>query len=293
MTWRALVAAGVFLALIVAGMLLLRREDQPRVEPVPPRLPGKAPPLVVPPPPLARAELIDAAARAADAEARGVPVPPDVHQLAGRRFVLALPFGCRGPAPERAGAPFGYRYDAEAETLRVVVTPQVWTDAEFVRAIVGAVQFEAAEGFWITRPWIKVDACPRAAGRSADGAPSDTATPAESAEEPPAAADETERQTAPGTLGIVELFAPGSRRSSRRGGRSYELVERVSPGEIDLASGLRFVVEGRLERLANGSPIGCWSASPDRQPLCLIAARVDRFAVTDASGRNVLSEWRD
>jgi hypothetical protein len=299
MTWRALVAAGIFLALVVAGILLIRRDEAApsQAEIRPQTQPPSS--LTTPLPPLSRAELIDAAARAADAAARGVAAPPDLDQLTGRRFVLKIAFGCTGrDRAGRAGMSLSWSYDAQAETLRVAVTPQVWTEAAPVRALAQGVEFEAAEGFWISRPWVRTADCPPSTQPQATTPSPPSSEGAEKTHAPlgtsqpgfvalPAAPPGGE------TLGIVELFEPGSPRAERRNGRAFELVSKVAPGEVDLGRGLRLVLEGRLAPLSQGGPVACLAQHADAPPLCLIAAEIERVAVADGSGQRLLAEWTD
>lgn len=302
MNWRALLAGGVFIALLIAAVLIARR-NEPVVEVVPPaaRQPARQPVQPVPTSPaspLDRADLIDAAARAADAHARGAGTAPEDSDLVGRRFTIRLPFGCTGPAEANSEAPLGWTYDPAEETLRVWVTPRVWTDATPVRAAAEGIEFEAAEGFWIQRPWLRSGDCPAlpqrigvtapAAG-SADG--EETSAPAN--EGPATAVDATEDAIAPirETLALVELFEPGSRRAARRNGRPYTVVTKLAPDEVDLSKGLRVVVSGQLTRLGRNAPIACSGTLIDERPLCVIGAEIDRVAITDASGRRVLGEW--
>lgn len=292
MTWRASLAAAIFLLLLVSAILLMRRNEPPRIESAASNTAQESLPLETPPPPLGRAELIEASARAADAEARGVPAPPDLYQLAGRRFVLRLAFGCTVAAPASDPAPLQARYDAERETLRATVTPEVWTDAPFVRAAAGAA-FEAAEGFWISRPWTRVAGCPPPAASEPTRAAGDPAPPSSGGRAREDAAATTPVAAPPETLGIVELFEPGSRRAARRNGRPYELVARLSREELDRGRGLRLVLEGRLAPLSARRPIVCRSEDADRPPLCLIGAEIERVAVTDGLGEHVFAEWRD
>lgn len=299
MNWRALLAGGVFLALLIAAVLIARPEEAP-VEEVPPPAPRPVQPeQPAPLTPLARADLIDAAARAADAHARGASVASDDKALVGRRFTLRLPFGCTGPADADSVAPLRWSYDAAAETLRVWVTPNVWTDAAPVRMVAEGIDYEAAEGFWIERPWLRSGECPAtpqqtptpdsaaepAQGNQTVSEPSSqgAASPVETGEAAPAPV----RQT----LALVELFAPDSRRAARRNGRPYTIVTKVAPDAIDLSRGLRLAITGRLARLKDGAPIACSGTLSDERPLCLVGAEIDRVAITDASGERILGEW--
>ena len=293
--WRAWIAAGVFFVLVAAAVLLLRpRAPEPPDGPPPDPAPA---PLAIPeaPPPLGRADLLEAARRATDAFAAGRPAPGENAALVGRRFVLVTPFGCDGPQPRDSEATMFWSYDREAETLRATVTPETFTDAAFARSVARGLEFEAAEGFWIGRAWTSSDACPSSVAPSSPLRRSDGAQDSEEASGGEAPETEGESPAPPRpareTLALVEYFEPGSRRAARRDGRPYTAVKRLRQGEIALGQGLRLVVEGRLAELPGGQPIGCWSESATIRPICVIRGRVDRVAVTDASRQRVLGEW--
>lgn len=290
----------VFIVLVAGAFLILRPDqsgDAPKSEPVPA---PQAPALPAPKPPLGRAELIEAAARAADAYATGQPAPATNAELAGRRFVLAISFGCEGPG--ETGEDAFWTYDEERGTLRASVRPENWTEDETIREMAGSLNFEAAEGFWISRPWIRTGGCPvtpPAPAASADAAATSggDASVATKASEEAAAPDE---ETTPEEdairrrrLALVEFFAPGSRRAARRGGRPYTLTAKAAPGEIDLSRGLRLLVEGRVAPLPNGQPVACSGDAREGPPLCLISVSISRVAITDPSGQRLLSEWVD
>ena len=293
--WRAWIAAGVFLVLVAAAILLLR----PRA-PAPPDGPPPDPapaPLAIPeaPPPLGRTDLLEAAGRAADAFAAGRPAPGENAALVGRRFVLVMPFGCDGPQPRDSEAPKFWSYDEESETLRASVTPEAFTDAAFARDVARGLEFEAAEGFWIGRAWTSSEACPPSEAPSSPprrSDPSQARQEAAGGEEPETeAGSPAPSRPARETLALVEYFEPGSRRAARREGRPYTVVKRRRLAEVALGQGLRVVVEGRLAELPGGQPIGCWGESATIRPICVIRGRVDRVAVTDASRQRVLGEW--
>lgn len=267
--WRAWAAGTAFVALLIGGLLIVRTEDEPvpPAAPPTPEPPAATRPVVPqPPPPLGRAELIDAVAQATDDYAAGRSA--EVALLAGRRVALSLPFGCAGPAEDLSEVQSGWTYDAETGALRVKVQPQDWTEAPFIAATGGGTTVEAAEGFWIERPWTAAEACPRTTARP-------------------------EQAPARVTLALVELFEPGTKRADRRSGRAYQAVETVEEGEIALDQGLRLRVEGRLVALGDGPPIGCWSESPDLRPICVVRVRFDSIAITDATGTRTLADWKD
>lgn len=268
--WRPWAAGFVFLALVIGGLLVARPEAEPPPSPVatPAEQPAPARPIVPQPqPPLGRADLVEAVQLAASQYAAGEPIA--VALLAGRRFAVNLPFGCSGPVDDLEAARSGWTYNPESRSLRAKVEPQVWTDAPFIDAIAGPVAFEAAEGFWIERPWSRSENCPPGAGPS------------------------TEAAAVRETLAIVELFAPGAKRADRRSGRAYQAVQTMEPGAMALDRGFRLRVEGRLVALGDKPPIGCWSESPALRPICVVSARFDRIAITDASDSQTFAEWKD
>lgn len=219
---------------------------------------------------LGRADLIEAAQRAADAYAARKSTPAANFDLAGKRFSIRLPFGCGGPAsgPDDLGAA-GWHYDPETETLRAQISPEDWTEALWARAASGQ-PYEAAEGFWIARPWSSSNECP---------APAAGVSPGQAASAQ--------------TLGIARFFEPGSSRAARKSGEAYRFSKKVSPENAPGVQGLRLLIEGRLSVDPSRQPIGCWSASPDARPICVFNARLDRIAITDPSGEAVFSEWTD
>ena len=274
--WRAWTAALLVLALPLLGYLMIRSE-QPTVKsepiarsPAPQPTAQATPALPVRPSVLERAELMNAAQKARGAYAAQLPAPSDNVALAGRRFVLRLPFGCAGPAPDSEELGLnGWHYDPETQTLRAQVTPEVWTESPWAVAASGQA-FEAADGFWIARPWSPSDACP---GRPASSS-ADQAAP-------------------PQTLGIARFFEPGSSRAARRNGKAYRFSKKVAPEQAPGDQGLRLLIEGRLSVDPSRQPIGCWAADPEVRPICVFNARFDRVAITDPSGEIVFSEWKD
>jgi hypothetical protein len=259
----------------VFGFLMLRPSARaPQAVAIPSPAPTSLPtpaPAPASPSVLGRTELIEAAARAASAFAAGQPAPPENIRLAGQRFALRLPFGCGGPvSDENELGPAGWFYDAETQTLRAQVTPEVWSETPWAVAGSGGRPFESAEGFWIARPWSPSDDCP---ARRSDGAPG--------------------QQASPQTLGIARFFEPGAPRAERRNGAAYQLSKNVTPANAPGPSGLRLLIEGRLSVDPSRQPVGCWSATSENRPVCVFNARFDRIAITNPSGETVFAEWKN
>lgn len=275
--WRPVAAIALLVAAIVGWLLFARPERMEKTRAAPeapdaatvPAEPVK-PPVLAPVPVLDRAQLIAAADRAAAAFALGRPAPEENVALAGRRFVLALPFGCGGPAAAAdALGEFGWFHDEARGTLRAQATPQVWTEAPWAAALAGSGEVEAIEGFWIRRPWMRDAACP--AGTSDVGDPT---LPNE-------------------TVGIARLFAPDSRRATRRNGEPYRLTAKMAAEELPDARGLRLVVEGRLAADPARAPVACWSRGPDQRPICILIGQFERVAIVAPGSGKALAEWTD
>ncbi len=269
----ALIAAG-------AGGFALGRNSAGTLA-APPAAPPPAPaappePIAVLPadqPPLARAGLIAAAARAADAFAAGQKLPTELTELAGRDFDVRLPFNCPG-GPPAGSSGLSAEYDNTAEALRVRAEPVSWSPEEWLARAAGggeaAGKVDAIEGFWIARPWTSSEACP-------------PATPA-----PPAG--QAEPAEAERTLGIAQIFTTESSRVGRRDGEAYQAVEPVTAGALDVSLGLQLRLRGKLARAPGGAPILCRAASGMR-PACLVIVALDQVAIENPATGATLATW--
>lgn len=255
--------------LVLAPLALAFAACSPRERPAPapaePKAPAPAPPLA--PPTLSRAELLRVVAEAADASAAGAAYPNAARELDGRRFVLRLPFGCEGPSAEAADTRLGYSVDVKRNALRLTARPEVWTQTGWARALVGGADVESIEGFWLSRPWTASEACPP--------------LPAVAAAVPPT----------PETVGLAQPFAEGGSRLLRRGDRPYEATVKLPDGQPPGPGGFRLVLEGRIAAGADGRTVACLSEHPDRRPVCLARAQLDRVAFETPAGET-LAEWR-
>jgi len=256
-------------AVVVLVAVLLRPSPVPAPTPVvePPAPVVAAPPVKPPAAPASRAELIAGAQAAASAYAAGEAAGGT--DLVGRRFRVRLAFGCGGPAPDPGPAQAYYQLDATAGTTRLVARPAVWTDLPLVRAAPTPKATEVVEGFWIPRPWLSEDACPK----RREIAPPATPTPVE----------------AP-SLGLAIFHAADASRAGRHGERPYEHV--LKSDGTSSGQGFTLVLEGRVSGFSDGAAIHCWSESADHRPVCLYGVDVDRVAFEDVSGA-VLADWPD
>lgn len=271
---RAGPIARVALALLLGATVgYLGRAAQERPAPSPAQPPPPAlvapparpePVLPLPPPVVTRRDLLAAVAAAADAHGSGAEPPKELADLVGRRFEIRLPMTC--PGGPAASAALVVETIPARKTLRLRARPESWSDAPWFKMLAGDAVFDAAEGFWIPRPWTASAACP---GLSAQG---DTPT------------------AAPGTVGLVQLFEPDGARTMRRGERPYEHTERADePGAPPGA--YRLLLAGRIAQFAEGQPVRCHAASPNQRPVCMIAVAFDHVAFEDAQGAP-LAEWR-
>lgn len=264
-----------------ASMILLAacQRDEPSTDPVSGVAPAAAPVVAVAPPPaLDRVALLQAMDREASAYAAG----KDDHDasLVGRRFVVRQAFGCAvaGTAPSEmsgGGAAF-WGWADEGRSLRLNLTPADWKDSPLVAD--GAEAWEAVEGFWLPRPWLRTGGCPRIPGGYAEV--SDTANASKS--------------SSPQTAGLASVYDKGGSRLGRRNGRAYAFTLRGQADRPPAAplGGFTLVLEGRMAAFVDGRAIRCSASGPDQRPVCIAAVQLDRVAFETAEG-HTLSEWRD
>lgn len=222
---------------------------------------------------LDRASLLEAMDAAASAYATGSEGGDA--SLVGRRLVVRQAFGCGGPAaadPEASEADglATWSWGQDRRSLRLTLAPAEWTASPLI--VGGGETWEAAEGIWLTRPWMKTSDCP---GARVPAPASDPSAPSLR------------------TVGLASVFEKDGSRLGRRNGRAYDYTVR-SDSSHPLAAptqGHRLVLEGRMAAFPDGHAIRCRAASPDQRPVCIGAVQLDRVAFEDATGA-VLSEWR-
>lgn len=259
-----------------SALMLVQCDRAERIETVPaePVATPAAPTPAGPAPALTREDLILAMEQAASAYASGQT--PTGDSLSGRRFSIRLAFGCDGPrtnAADAAGDGLArWSWDEDRRSIRLSLAPGDWAESALVVGAGGGAAWEAVEGFWIPRPWLKSDACP---GQTVDPLQAGAAG------------------ASPQTVGLAAVFGPDSSRLGRRDGRAY--VHTIRPeGDAVLIpppDGYRLVLEGRASAFPDSRAIHCRAPGPDSRPVCVMAATLDRVAFEDASGRQ-LSEWR-
>jgi hypothetical protein len=271
-TSRLAIAGGLAAVIVVGGAgFFFGRSTAPQpAEPVPVSSPTPEPSPTQPARMLNRADIISIAAQAADALASGEPLPEDVRATANRRFELALPFGCAGPAGENGQAPLRWRYDEDEEVLRLHVAPTSWRPVEW--GVGENTGIEAVEGFWLARPWSSDVVCPQRAHAAPTG---------------------TEPITLPGqTLAIAQFFTGTDRRAALRDDRPFETVQRVPLGQFDAARGFRVLLTGRIDRVPGGGPVRCIQpAGIEQRPICVVAVVLDEVRIENPIGAEVLATW--
>jgi len=265
-------------ALLLAGLSLGACNRQPAPPPEPVGVaPPKPLPAPLPPPAVSRNELLAAIGAARAAYAAGQPdASPG---LSGRRFTLRQAFGCAalGTTSAPTAGVANWTWGKDQKTFEVSLTPADWTSAP---ALEGETTWEAAEGYWLTRPWLQAEGCP-APRASIPAPPVDGATP-----RPAVALTPT-----PLNSGLAAVFAKDSSRVSRRDGKPFTLTVRSESPLAPPPNGYRLVVEGRFAAFSDGRAIRCTAPDADQAPVCVAAAEVDRVAFEDADGK-VLKEWR-
>ncbi|MDZ4374346.1 MAG: hypothetical protein U1C74_23390 [Phenylobacterium sp.] len=265
----------VMLLLAGAGLAGCDRPAEPAAPP--PEAPQPkapvAPATPLPPPALSRADLLTAMDAAASDYAAGRT--PEGRALAGRRFAIRQSFGCGGPSPPAGEDSSGdgvarWSWGTERKTIQIRLRPGNWKESALIEA--AAADLEAAEGFWLTRPWLRADGCP---GLQGDPIAGQTSSPS------------------PETVGLAAVIEPGGSRLGRRSGQAYSFTVRGTGDQPAPApiGGYRLVLEGRLTNFSDGRAIHCRATSLDQRPVCVAAVLLDRVAFENAQG-STLSEWR-
>lgn len=272
-TSRFALAGGIAAAIALTGTgFVLGRGASETPEPVitpssrPSPVVKAAPPPAIPPP-LGRADLVAAATAAADDLAAG-RTSTTAAALTGQRFELRLPFGCAGPSTI-VNTPLGWRYDEQAETLRVRVLPVLWEVAAWT-SLKMMNRVEAIEGFWIPRPWTTSEACPSTSyGVSR-------------------ASDVPDEQT----LGIAQFHLAGSSRVGRRDGEAFEAVQKIARDALDLSRGLRLRLHGEITAAPGNGALVCRAlAGADRRPTCLISVSLSDVAIENSATGATIATW--
>lgn len=265
--------------------------------------PTPPPPLEAPAPAsVGRADLLAALAEAASAHAAG---RTPANTLAGRTLNVRLPFSCFGPDALGSTPPEGLARAVwnDAETLALTLTPADWLGAPLVGQ--ASDRWEAVEGLWIDRPWLRDSACPvvrvtvpaapadaapSSATQSADPDQAKSDAPAPDAAAPPVPAP---RAVEPYSAGLAIVRETGASRLGRRPGQAYRFTVR-GQGEnpaVPAPGGYRLALEGRFDSFPDGRVIHCTGDDADRRPVCVAAVRLDVVAFETATGER-LSEWR-
>lgn len=291
----------LFIALIATGLALAGCERQPEKPPQPPQ-PSPAPPTAetspprlptLPPPALGRSEVLLALDAASSAYAAGRPETAE--NLTGRRFSIRQAFGCPGSPWSGDGGDegrAGWKWNAKKTAIELSLRPADWTGTPIMG---GDNHWEAVEGFWLVRPWLRAEGCPTVAP-AAQAPEKPAASGSEGPKKPGAAAAAGPEKPAtpapsPQTAGLAAVFEHGGSRVGRRNGKAFSFTLRGDPAPQPPAAGYRLVLEGRFVAFPDGNAIRCQAASPDRRPLCVVAAEIDRVAFEEADGK-ILSEWR-
>lgn len=263
---------------MVATSVMLVQCDRDNPEPASPpaAVPDPSPPkAIVTPTAMSREDLLDAVSRVASAYAAG-EAATDPDSLVGRPFAIRIPFGCDGPRPAPASSAGDglarWTWGPEQKTIQLTLTPGDWLNTALIAGAADGSDWEAVEGFWIPRPWLRTEAC---SSIRADALQSGEVAPS------------------PQTVGLAAVFRSDESRVGRRNGRAYAYTVRAE-GDAPLeppAGGYRAMLEGRLAAFPGGRAIRCRASGPDQRPVCVAAIQLDRVAFQTADGET-LSEWR-
>lgn len=233
--------------------------------------------------PLGRADILDAMSAAADAAAAGAAPPPPNADLVNRSFELHLPIGCSGGAIGSWGT---WTINRSTNVLRVSFHRQSWDADSLFAQIAGGLTYDAAEGFWIERPWTQSEQCPPDPASNPASATPPTAQPQE------ATADEPQPQALPtNTVALVQYFSPESPRTLRRGDRPYTFTVKLPADAVATPRTFRIKVSGRIDAFADRQPVHCVVSDAARPPVCGIAVEFGEIVLEDAVTGERLAGW--
>lgn len=266
------------------------------------------PPLPVAEPPIGREALLLAAARAGSAAALGRNDAAWQRELDGKRFEVRIRFGC--PASRsvtQGGGRVEVRFDEEKRTLRLRAAPDLNLNDKTIAGL-SSEAVEAAEGFWIRRPWLLADGCPHvpqlrpdarepAVSGRAPAREQVAVSPQPELKSPgfPAAADVKSGAGAPSMsdrrIGIAQFFTDVDSRTGRRDHRAYEATTVLKEGEQPSAEGYNLVLSGRLRAQPLGRVISCILVGIDAPPQCVVSAEFDRVWMERPGSKQIVAEW--
>lgn len=249
-----------------------------------------------PAPPVDRAALLAAVAEAASAAAAGTTVAPELRALDGRQFEVRIRFGCRGPSTEATSNWLSWSYDPESRIVRVQARPTISGDEPLVARIAGE-DVEAAEGFWIPRPWLLQPVCPAAAAvQSAverEPPQSNAVAAAGTAADDEDDGERSEPLPIRQRVGIAQFFTETDSRTGRRDDRPYQARHTLDEGQAIGSQGFNLVLSGRLRAVPGRGVIECSAANADSPPDCIVSAEFQRVWIEQPETREVIADWGD
>ena len=243
-------------------------------------------------PPLDRAALMMAVARAGSAAATGEDDRERQRELDGKRFELRLRFGCPGPGAAAGEGARRWSFDEKRRVLRISVAADIGKATPAI-GDVGA-PYEAVEGFRITLPWMLSAACPVSASRDAapaavDDGKLDEGSGGDDKDGRPSEAVSVKVMVP--FVGIAQFFTQSDARTHRRGQRPYEVTKTLTTEETPSASGYDLILSGRLKRLGEGRVITCALKASNSPPDCVIAAEFDNVSIVRGDNAEQLGRW--
>ena len=245
--------------------------------------------VLTPEPPMDRAAVLDAVAKARSAAAAGVDDSGAQKQLDGKAFEFRIRFGCAGPDATN-GATLGWSLHAKSGVLRVHAAPDISKDDPII-AKMDLQTVEAVEGMWIDRPWLLQATCPATSPTPPTAPPATVDGGSKGAAPAPIAAAPPQPLPAAPKVGIAQFFTASDPRTARHGDRPYEAVKKVDDAGAVGQQGFDLVFSGRLEAIGGGRVIRCLAASPDAPPACVVSASFDHVWIEDAGSKDRIADW--
>lgn len=232
-------------------------------------------------PPLDREALLLAVVHAASDFALSRDDQAQQRELGGKRFAIALRFGCPNEAEEARS----WTFDAGSRVLRIRVESELSGKTPIISSLRSA-EVESVEGFWVRRAWMLEPACLAPANSAAPTSEGEqqTAPAGEDRAQAPAASAQAEPRVA-----IAQFFTSEDSRAQRRNDRPYETTVQLGEGQRPSSDGYDLVLSGRFSPLPDGRVIAC-AGGKVGPPSCVVSAAIDHVAVRSPEGET-LAEW--
>jgi hypothetical protein len=232
--------------------------------------------------PLGRAEIVAAAALAAEATALGQAPPAGNAKLVDRRFEVRVPFGCGGATK---GAWWNWSFDELTSRLTLSATLSRVSKSAWLDGLASPLVFDKANGLWMDHPWITSDTCPV----TPKGGMQDEKT---SGGAPPGSAQVLPAEPEPGAIGLVQFFDLKAPRTRQQGDRPLDYIGKWAGPAAPGQGGFLLHMSGRIRSFPGGEPVRCQQGSANERPACVVRIEIGEISFELPGSHENLATWQ-